>query len=1778
MTTLESLVNDANKLLPHKHLPPPFDELLLKYVLLQDNPILGNAATDFYLLLLSIVLLILVFVQIRAFARPPPVPLKRLPRRPTLSVLFRPDDATSSVVLASVAAVKALSQSANAAAKEEPTTSTASATKQTYTTTSSSPINVMSTSRPLDTTTSINSPANNIGSEASGSLTPPKDGSPWRRTISNVSISNLKQQIFKATSSLTGTRRRRRNKFHHQEGDRGDSDSHDRLQRPPINKRSSRYNQRSADDSDDLTDEDYILGDSFEDAQDFDDRAGREVRSDDDDDEERPFVVPSMMMDLPDSFAPLLSSSQVEVLTAQLTADLIHAVIAEGGVRMRGGRHEIPLDKDSSRPQLLLDVPKTSGCRISAVAMVGSDGFSSEEDLDVNKPTIQRSTPMVKNAGLVFDPPLPLSNVAPTLIHFPTLFEDNFVPTLRRIQIVRFLMDSIISISAFLERCLWILESKCQIHLAKIRVLPLYKGRLSESDKRGRSPDWRLQLSFSGHVLLFGWIPIPFINVTLPTFIIPQPHALLEYLLTNQPLASAKLRRENIAEQRIALALIQTAESWSTNVKVVATPPAVAVDVTLAGGVSLAVEMGLGRDPQAGQGRHDGTALDPSFVHETAPQHPAPGSVNSMSSWTTNVETSASATMKQRQLPSTGSMAQTNFYDANELVPWKIEVAAKGSVSHEKMSVHILKFAMEHQGVENGSVVRSSLATRGSLAFWKVRPEDGHAITESTPLRRRVASFGHRRVDSYPRFALDSDDTPSVAAVLLFPDQSESFHRDMRMLKYDYAFDVFDDSKLDAITVTIGATHPMLNGGTMITTILDSIYAFGSCAAREDAILDPEERKRKRNVLRHLPATDFTFGVDKVYIPHESYSYSDDGQTLFVPEASDGRMMVRLLGGIQSPDEMSMGSSVATGEITDVKEGIKVVADFDIPSLVLRTEGLVKEFPELEIFEGVKLRTNLSGIVSGGVRAHLRPQKIVGPASSTGRNIFNPLEAYEIDFSRSALSLKIKEYTATLGHRRVIFPAESTVAVLVHKSVVDMGFEGATQCELSWDFQGLSPIFQVTRPGMSPAEATPEDKEQVSLLIAPLRQGRLSLNVSSVGGISIEKAATSREDKEGLYDWKFFNALVCPDDESVGRILDVIHDKRTMDKFLQLTSLINKDLHRLLKYVLKQVWRAKEVFDQEGISDPGHVIPMYKMARLISLFITGEADLVDQILPIIERIVKGDGLDVIKVKDLLREHFEKYDDWAPELDRVVRWAAVMLGPMAGVQSCVEENVIPLCQQPHYASKFRDIPSAAVLYKEFMDRPQLPLDPSFSSLISGVAPYLTFKQIEFFLVSRPSSDWQPSDLRRVRYVYSIKRKVLEIAESYGGLSFLPQSFLVSVFLGEATRSSLRASTRKARRQKIRGTPQAAFSPPRSGARRQSTVSRLRRRRGANLETRLQQVAEATFREETDEVGMTPAERVAYMREYDLRHQTDSPQDLVLELRTNVEFEEDTYELGDSLLGPQEVAILLQAGLTSVMKSSTVVQLNQRMLLDLICSQPRSFAVAVLAEIGSPSGQGSQRGLTSALMALLELDQTAFKPNHQIDMHTLLESWLPGLKIPRREDYLAGGRWARQSYYDALSSVATSILEDAESYAALKGHLQRVYSHKESDPIPKPREEPHSDVGLDLGDEYDVVGGTQSRLQTAVLEAKNAIDKADDAGQAVMDALLRENEATKSNEQYHKAIRLYHEAFNACSKVLSLDKHAFHSGWFRDFYRRNYDALMVRSMHDNVVHDVDNVRYW
>ena len=169
-----------------------------------------------------------------------------------------------------------------------------------------------------------------------------------------------------------------------------------------------------------------------------------------------------------------------------------------------------------------------------------------------------------------------------------------------------------------------------------------------------------------------------------------------------------------------------------------------------------------------------------------------------------------------------------------------------------------------------------------------------------------------------------------------------------------------------------------------------------------------------------------------------------------------------------------------------------------------------------------------------------------------------------------------------------------------------------------------------------------------------------------------------------------------------------------------------------------------------------------------------------------------------------------------------------------------------------------------------------------------------------------------------------------------------------------------------------------------------------------------------------------------------------------------------------------------------------------------------------------------------------------------------------------------QWARQSYYEALFSLATSILDDAETYMALKSHLQRYRHNLESDPIPRPREKPKPEPV----DEYITGDHVQSaKLVEAIASALEKIEAADKMGNAILIPLVaNETEVKRDANKYNSVVDAYVEAFDACARVLEMDKLCFHSDWFSNFYRRNYDALVIKSMYDNVIEDVDKVRYW
>lgn len=838
----------------------------------------------------------------------------------------------------------------------------------------------------------------------------------------------------------------------------------------------------------------------------------------------KPIVRPS---DLPDSFAPLLSSSQMEILYEELSTDLLHATQVEATIRLRHGRHEIPLDKDDSRPQLIIDVPQ-QGCKVSAVASIGSDGFSTEEDLDPSKPVNSRSLPMVKHAGITFDSPLLLNNVAPTLIHFPTLFEDNVVKyTLRRIQIVRYALDLLNSISSFIENILWILESKCQIHLGKVSVTPLYKGAEKGSeDGLYCEPQWRLNLAFSGHVILFNCIPIPFINISLPTWIIPQPHALLEYLISMQPLASANLKHEKIAEEPIALAVIGAVDTWDLKLNALATPPALSVDLTMPGGLTVAMEAMHGTDVSGGRPR-GGVESGKGMVE-------SPSNSDTLSSCTFFTDNEGNRGRFNRRhrsmkVPAPQSTPSSEIFNANNIVPWKFNLVVGGKIEDNQISVFCSNASASHdpsvavKDVGPSFQYQEKSGSRFSVSGNVVighPDDDAYKRAEKRGLVKRKLSSANlhsRSIEANRR---------SVAATILFPEKKTKKMHHHNLLKYDYNLDIGEDTSLDSVSLSVGAKHPMLKGGTIITTIIENIYAYGGLSARENSIIDMSELSRKRNVLRHLPAIDVTTGIQNIFIPEESMSFSDDGQTRCLPELLGGQIMLRVLGGFKNipsshVDENSLktaGSFSHQHSVTPlhVDEGIKVNLDFGIASFALNSKTKVNEFPELEIFEDQRLESTTAGSIDGSIGFHLRPQKIGSSQNkSTSKNVFNPLEAYEIDFTGSNVGVKLSEGKVELGHRRLVIPSEATFGVHILKSIVDMAFDGTTECEFNWDFQGSSPVLQSTSVGLSPEEATHEEKEQVNLLIYPLRQGRFNLNVSPVGGLTITQAATTRENKEG---------------------------------------------------------------------------------------------------------------------------------------------------------------------------------------------------------------------------------------------------------------------------------------------------------------------------------------------------------------------------------------------------------------------------------------------------------------------------------------------------------------------------------------------------------------------------------------------------------------------------------------------------------------------------------------
>ncbi len=242
----------------------------------------------------------------------------------------------------------------------------------------------------------------------------------------------------------------------------------------------------------------------------------------------------------------------------------------------------------------------------------------------------------------------------------------------------------------------------------------------------------------------------------------------------------------------------------------------------------------------------------------------------------------------------------------------------------------------------------------------------------------------------------------------------------------------------------------------------------------------------------------------------------------------------------------------------------------------------------------------------------------------------------------------------------------------------------------------------------------------------------------------------------------------------------------------------------------------------------------------------------------------------------------------------------------------------------------------------------------------------------------------------------------------------------------------------------------------------------------------------------------------------------------------------------VLGPWECAVLLHSCLASFWQGPPV-QVNQALLLDYVAHQPAPFLKAVLWEMA----HRSPRALAGVLYGLVQMEQQALR--EPVDVPEFLSRRL-GIPVPRVEDYLAGGRRARESLFEALNETARRILEDAESYVAVRDYVQVA------------RRQARGPVEL------------QGPLVSLQEEAQQAIRRADDLGARVQDF------SRLAPSERKTLVGAYEDAFAACRRLLAEEPRAFTLDWFREFYARNYEALMVLSVVRNVQEDVDRVRPW
>ena len=121
------------------------------------------------------------------------------------------------------------------------------------------------------------------------------------------------------------------------------------------------------------------------------------------------------------------------------------------------------------------------------------------------------------------------------------------------------------------EQIGWEIERQfLSVHLRTIRLTP---------EQAGGGEAWQLRPRFTGFVTVCGVLPIPFIGLALPAFMVPIAHADVDKLLTKQPLVSAEVVHSKLPTAGAAAALCDLISDFEFHATAAALVPDVSLQI-----------------------------------------------------------------------------------------------------------------------------------------------------------------------------------------------------------------------------------------------------------------------------------------------------------------------------------------------------------------------------------------------------------------------------------------------------------------------------------------------------------------------------------------------------------------------------------------------------------------------------------------------------------------------------------------------------------------------------------------------------------------------------------------------------------------------------------------------------------------------------------------------------------------------------------------------------------------------------------------------------------------------------------------------------------------------------------------------------------------------------------------------------------------------------------------------------------------------------------------------